>query len=147
MAAKREYKQRCDNPAILSAMKVSSCEMSVRQDSSGSPSSVYFRNAGPRSDSVPSRLRPDTNTTGSSINNRPGFIGGSTHIRFSLFIIFYGEWFINLRCISVTSGDECRHMLLLIKISANNCRDAVVFHQLEGGGGGGGVLLKSITKA
>lgn len=43
VAAKREYKQWCDNPAISSAMKVSSCEMSVQQDSRGSPSSVYFQ--------------------------------------------------------------------------------------------------------
>lgn len=32
MAAKHEYKQRCDNPAILSAMKGSSCELSTQQD-------------------------------------------------------------------------------------------------------------------
>lgn len=31
MADEREYKQRCDNPAILSAVKASSCEMSVWQ--------------------------------------------------------------------------------------------------------------------
>lgn len=61
MAAKREYKQRRDNPAILSAMKVSSCERGMPFGSSwgsgvcvcgggggqslSSSSSVYLGNA------------------------------------------------------------------------------------------------------
>lgn len=66
MAAKREYKQRCDNPAILSAMKASLCEMSMQRDSNWSPSSIYSRNAGAVG-LVPSH--PETNTAGSSICN------------------------------------------------------------------------------
>lgn len=55
MADEREYKQRCDNPAILSAVKASSCEMRARQGH------IHLSGeCGSRSEPVPSH--PGTST-------------------------------------------------------------------------------------
>lgn len=65
MADEREYKQQCDNPAILSAVKASSCEMSARQGR------IHLSGeCGSRTEPVPSHLGTSDTTTGSSINNR-----------------------------------------------------------------------------
>lgn len=61
MAAEREYKQRCDNPAILSAVKASSCEMCP-------PIIRLFEECRPGCDPVPSH--PGTNIT-----SRPATMG------------------------------------------------------------------------
>lgn len=107
MAAKHEYKQRGDNPAILSAMKESSCEMSLQQDSSGSPS---FQECRP---GLTCPVTPNTNTTGSPINNRlpshmpalfiivyqlgPIFVFHQAEVMDSTWYIFI-PWFIKHHC-------------------------------------------------
>lgn len=119
MAAEREYKQRCDNPSILSAMKVPSCEMRIHQ--------VRMHLFGEcRSWSEPVPSHPGTNTTGSAINNSPH------NIRPSWLFGCYSEWFISFASLSCCNPTfVCVKMSkdasVLFEISANSCSSLLVF--------------------
>lgn len=113
MAAEREYKQRCDNPAILSAMKAPSCEMKAHRGHMH-----LFRECSSWSEPVPSH--PGTNTTGSTINN------SQRNIRPSWLFGCYSEWFTSFASLSCRNPTfvcvkMSRAASVLFEISANSC--------------------------